>query len=77
MIRRIELKDPEVRKWLERENKVSSAAVSMALSFKRNSPLANKIRAMALEHGGKYLEEKEIAKPVKVLDAKGDVIRTI
>lgn len=77
MVRRIELKDPKVRKWLETENMVSSGAVSMALSFKRNSPLANKIRAMALQNGGILLEEKEIDKPVKVLDAKGNVVRII
>ena len=77
MVRRIELKDTEMRRIIAKKLGVTSAALSMALSFKRNSPLSKTIREMALQHGGILLEEKEISKPVKVLDAKGNVVKTI
>lgn len=77
MIRRIELKDTEVRNMIAKDFGITSAALSMALSFKRNSPMARAVREMAMQHGGVYLEEKEVSRPVKVLDAKGNVVKTI
>lgn len=77
MVRRIELKDTEVRRMIAQKLGITSAALSMALSFKRNSPMAKIVREMALQHGGVYLEEKEVGRPVKILDAKGNVVRTI
>lgn len=77
MIRRIEIKDPAVREQLVKDSKVTSAAVSYALNFKRNSPKSHEIREMALQRGGIYLEEQEVCRLVKVLDAKGNVVRTI
>lgn len=77
MVRRIELKDTEVRRMIAQKLGITSAALSMALSFKRNSPMAKTVREMALQHGGIYLEEKEVGRPVKVLDAKGNVVKTI
>lgn len=77
MVRRVELKDAKVRRMIAEKLGITSGAVSMALSFKRNSPTAKLVREMALQHGGVYLEEKEIDRSVKVLDAKGCVVNTI
>lgn len=77
MVRRVELKDVKVRRMIAEKLGITSGAVSMALSFKRNSPMAKTVREMALQNGGVYLEEKEVGRPVKVIDAKGNTIRTI
>lgn len=77
MVRRIELKDTKVRNMIAKKLGITSGALSMALSFKRNSLQARTVREMALQNGGVYLEEKEVGRPVKVLDAKGNVIKTL
>ncbi len=55
----------------------SGKTVSMALSFKRNSPSAQKARTMALERGGILMEEKPMSRTVRILNAKGETERTI
>lgn len=61
---------------------VSTRAVFYALNYTSQSPRAEKIRQMAMEMGGqvyeiKLAEPERPVKPVKVLDAKGNVVRTI
>ena len=60
---------------------VSIQNVSQALLYKRNSLKAEKIREAALINGGTLVQiidvTDELKKAVKVLDAKGDVIRTL
>lgn len=60
---------------------VTGQFVSLSLLYRRNSPQAAKIRAMALAKGGSLLRitdiTDELKREVKELDAKGNVIRTI
>ena len=61
---------------------VSTRAVFYALNYTSQSTRAEKIRSQALEMGGqvyeiKLAEPERPAKPVKVLDNKGNVVRTI
>lgn len=61
---------------------VTVANVGLALLFKRNSKQSEKIREMALQKGGKMVEEREIELPVKevkILDNRGNVkaVRTV
>lgn len=61
---------------------VSVRAVAYALNYVSKSERADKIRNQALEMGGQVYEIKlakpeRPAKPVKVLDRKGNVVRTI
>lgn len=58
---------------------VSTRSVSFALAFERNGYTAVKIREAALQKGGVLYELKAVAvaKPVKVLDRRGNVERTI
>lgn len=60
---------------------VTPQFVGQALAFKRNSPKAERIRVAALREGGRLVRTidvtDELRKAVKVLDTKGNVIRTI
>lgn len=60
---------------------VSIQNVSQALLYKRNSLKAEKIREAALVNGGTLVQiidvTDEFKKTVKVLDAKGNVMKTI
>lgn len=61
---------------------VTHRAVCYALTYVSQSPTAEKIRETALQKGGQvyeiHLAEPETTKkPVKVLDKKGNVVRTI
>ena len=49
----------------------------MALSFDRNSLTAKQAREMALQRGGVLMEEKPIERKVRILDAKGETVRTL
>lgn len=77
MIRKIELKGGMTSEYIARKVGVTPAAVSYALNFKRNSPISEQIRAMAMANGGVYLEEPENKRTTKVLDSHGNVIKTI
>lgn len=55
---------------------VTVANVGLALLYKRNSNQSERIREMALQKGGRMIEEREIEKPtkkIKILDSKGNV----
>lgn len=55
---------------------ITIANVGMALLYKRNSKNSERIREMALQLGGKMIEEREIEVPkkvVKMLDSRGNV----
>ena len=57
--------------------KVTPKAVGQALQYKTNSVKAIRMRAMAMENGGKVWQESpQSAKPVKELDSHGNVKRT-
>lgn len=60
---------------------VSVQSVSQALLYRRNSLKAEKIREAALVNGGTLVQiidiTDELKKAVKVLDAKGNVIKTV
>lgn len=60
---------------------VTIQCVSQALLYRRNSAKAEKIRMAALENGGAMVQiidvTEEFKKAVKVLDAKGNVVRTL
>lgn len=60
---------------------VTSQCVSQALMYRRNSLNAEKIRMAAMANGGRLVQiidvTEEFKKAVKVLDAKGNVVRTI
>lgn len=61
---------------------VSGRAVYYALNYVSKSPRADQIREAAIKMGGKMYEFKQTeirtnVKPVKVLDNKGNVLRTI
>ena len=73
----IVLQNKEAREKIRRELGITGAALSYALNFKRNSPTAVKARTMALQNGGVLMEEVKSVRPVKVLDAKGNVIKIL
>lgn len=73
----IVLKDGEARKKIRRELGITSAALSQALRFQRNSLSAAKARAMAIQNGGVLMEEQKTVRTVKVLDAKGNVVKVV
>ncbi|MCM0276798.1 MULTISPECIES: hypothetical protein [Bacteroides] len=54
---------------------VSKPTVSLAMSFKRNSLSAARMRNVAVQElGGRLLSDENVeVKPVKVLDSKGNV----
>lgn len=55
---------------------VTVANVGLALLYKRNSNQSERIREMALQKGGRMIEEREIEQPtkkIKILDSKGIV----
>lgn len=55
---------------------ITTANVGLALLYKRNSKNSERIREMALQLGGKMVEEREIEVPkkvVKILDCRGNV----
>lgn len=60
---------------------VTIQSVSQALMYRRNSTQSEKIRMAALANGGTLVQiidvTEEFKKAVKVLDAKGNVVRTI
>ena len=58
---------------------VSIQNVSQALSFKRNSTNAARIREAALQNGGQMLkiEVEETPRTVKVLNSKGEVVKAV
>lgn len=72
--------DSGLRTYLETTFGVSKAFISQALNGKRNSELAEQIRKAALKNGAYYEERRKVAapaRPVKVLDSKGNVTRVI
>lgn len=73
----IVLQNKEAREKIRRELGITGAALSYALNFKRNSPTAKMARAMALQNGGVLMEEVAGVSPVKVLDAKGNVVKVL
>lgn len=73
----IVLKDGEARKKIRRELGITSVALSQALHFQRNSLTAAKARAMAIQNGGVLMEEKKEVRIIKVLDAKGNVVKVV
>lgn len=73
----IVLQNKEARKKIRQELGITGAALSYALNFKRNSPMAIKARTMALQNGGILMEEAKGVRPVKVLDAKGNVVKVL
>lgn len=60
---------------------VTSQCVSQALLYRRNSAQAEKIRTAALVNGGTLVQiidvTEEFKKAVKVLDAKGNIVKTL
>ena len=61
---------------------VSGRAVYYALNYVSKSPRADQIREAAINMGGRVYEFKQTeiktnVKPIKVLDNKGNVVRTI
>lgn len=78
MEKKIVLKDKTIRRKIAEMVGVTPEAVTMALSYKRNSPNAIKIREMALQMGGIPMEELwRTKREVKVLDVKGNIVKTI
>ena len=57
MKRFIKLDNTEVRNKICKTYGVTSASLSYALSFQRNSKTSIAMRAMALQNGGVYYEE--------------------
>ena len=82
-MKKIDWSDPkqknEAYKKLMKMFNTSKCSVSLAMSFKRNSLLAAKMRYVAVsELGGKQLiEDKENVKNIKILDSKGNVIKCV
>lgn len=77
MRKKIELANMAARAEICRVLGISKTLLSLALSFKRNSPSAQKARTMALEQGGILMEEKPMSRTVRILNAKGETERTI
>ncbi len=59
MIQKIKLTDTKTRHKIAKTFGVSAPYVSMALNFQRNGETASRIRNMALQNGGKLLQEVE------------------
>lgn len=78
--RKIELSAPK-KAEIAKAFGVTTQCVSQALLYRRNSAQAEKIRMAALENGGTMVQiidvTEEFKKAVKVLDAKGNVVRTL
>lgn len=68
----VELDNSKKRKALMNHLKVTSAAFSMYLNFKRNSKNAHKARVMAIEAGGKLYRTEVIdrGEAMKILDSE-------
>lgn len=78
MEKKIVLKDQKAREEIAQAFNCGLPAVSLALSYQRNSPTSEKIRQMAIAKGGEVWAKTDIqAKPVKELDSKGNVKRVI
>lgn len=77
MRRKIELKNGAARKEICEALGISTAGLSLALSFDRNSLTAKQAREMALQRGGVLMEEKPIERKVRILDAKGETVKTL
>ncbi|MDN4753864.1 hypothetical protein QYZ87_04870 [Porphyromonadaceae bacterium W3.11] len=71
MERRI-LVTPEGRDFLMRSFAVSEQMISYALNYKRHSDLAQKIRSLALQRGGKLVTEEMVT----IYESNGDMIQT-
>lgn len=72
-------KKGEAYAYLAKMFDVKKPAVSLAMSFKRNSLKAAQMRDVAVrELGGKLLSDTSVEiKPTKVLDSHGNVTRVI
>ena len=72
-------KKGEAYAYLAKVFEVKKTAVSLAMSFKRNSLKAAQMRDVAVrELGGKLLSDVGVeVKPTKVLDAQGNVTGVI
>lgn len=77
MIKKIVLQDTEARKKICQALNISNALLSMSLSFKRNSAVCSQARKMALENGGVLMEEKPMSRTVRILNARGETIKTM
>ena len=78
MEKKIILKDQKAREEIAQAFNCGLPAVSLALSYQRNSPTSEKIRQMALAKGGEVWAKTDAqAKPIKELDSKGNVKRVI
>ena len=77
MKQKIELKNGDSRKAICKALDISSAFLSLALSFKRNSAKALQAREMALRNGGTLYVSQSPKSEIKVLNAKGEIIRVI
>lgn len=77
MIKKIVLQDAEARKKICRALNISNALLSMSLSFKRNSAVCSQAREMALENGGVLMEERPMSRTVRILNARGETIKTM
>lgn len=71
MERRI-LVTPEGRDFLMRSFDVSEQMISYALNYKRHSDLAQKIRSLALQRGGKLVTEEMVT----IFESNGDMVQT-
>lgn len=82
-MKKIEWENPkkkgEAYTHLMRAFKVSKPTVSLAMSFKRNSLEAARMRHVALTQlGAKLLSDEEKApRTVKILNAKGETVKAI
>ncbi len=82
-MKKIEWENPkkkgEAYTHLMRVFKVSKPTVSLAMSFKRNSLEAARMRHVALTQlGAKLLSDEEKApRTVKILNAKGETVKAI
>lgn len=70
------LNDKSAREAICKALDIKNSTLSMALSFQRNSPTAAQAREMALQHGGILMEEKPASRTVRILNAKGETVKT-
>ena len=77
MKQKIELKDGDSRKAICKALDISTAFLSLALSFKRNSAKALQAREMALKNGGILYVSQSPKSVVKVLDRNGEVVKIV
>lgn len=59
MVQKIQLTDTATRKRIAKTLGVSMSYLSLAFNFQRNGDTAKKIRTMALNNGGKLLQESK------------------